>query len=255
MTRTVLWALALLVLGPLLWADEPPKDKPDKAAKPAEQYQALVKEYQKAQQDFSKAYSAAKTDEERQKAFTEKYPMPQKYAPRFLKLAQDNLKDPAALDALIWVVTAAGHTPEGGKAIDLLLADYVTSPKLGSVCQALQYGDASAAADRLLREAMVKNPSHEVQGHACFSLAFRLKQHDQAKEAEALFERVVKDCGDIKGYSGTLADAAKGELFEMHHLVIGKTAPEIEGEDIDGKKFKLSDYRGKVVVLDFWGNW
>ena len=35
----------------------------------------------------------------------------------------------------------------------------------------------------------------------------------------------------------------------------GKTAPDIEGEDIDGKKFKLSDYRGKVVVLDFWGNW
>jgi hypothetical protein len=38
-------------------------------------------------------------------------------------------------------------------------------------------------------------------------------------------------------------------------LEIGKVAPEIEGEDIDGQRFKLSDYRGKVVVLDFWGNW
>ena len=36
---------------------------------------------------------------------------------------------------------------------------------------------------------------------------------------------------------------------------IGQIAPEIEGEDIDGQTFKLSDYRGKVVVLDFWGNW
>jgi peroxiredoxin len=36
---------------------------------------------------------------------------------------------------------------------------------------------------------------------------------------------------------------------------VGDTAMEIRGEDIDGKKFKLSDYRGKVVVLDFWGNW
>ena len=35
----------------------------------------------------------------------------------------------------------------------------------------------------------------------------------------------------------------------------GQEAPEIEGEDIDGKKFKLSEYRGKVVVLDFWGHW
>lgn len=36
---------------------------------------------------------------------------------------------------------------------------------------------------------------------------------------------------------------------------IGAVAPEIEGEDIDGVKFKLSDYRGKVLVVDFWGDW
>jgi predicted Zn finger-like uncharacterized protein len=38
-------------------------------------------------------------------------------------------------------------------------------------------------------------------------------------------------------------------------IEIGQTAMEINGEDIDGQPFKLSDYRGKVVVLDFWGNW
>jgi hypothetical protein len=36
---------------------------------------------------------------------------------------------------------------------------------------------------------------------------------------------------------------------------VGNLAHEIEGEDIDGKKFKLSDYRGKVVLLDFWASW
>jgi cytochrome oxidase Cu insertion factor (SCO1/SenC/PrrC family) len=36
---------------------------------------------------------------------------------------------------------------------------------------------------------------------------------------------------------------------------VGNLAPEIQGEDLDGVKFKLSDYRGKVVVLDFWGDW
>ena len=36
---------------------------------------------------------------------------------------------------------------------------------------------------------------------------------------------------------------------------VGKKAPEIAGEDIDGNAMKLSDYRGKVVVLDFWGDW
>ncbi len=38
-------------------------------------------------------------------------------------------------------------------------------------------------------------------------------------------------------------------------LEIGKEAPDIEGEDIDGVPFRLSDYRGKIVVLDFWGDW
>ncbi len=37
--------------------------------------------------------------------------------------------------------------------------------------------------------------------------------------------------------------------------VVGNLAPEIEGADLDGVPFKLSDYRGKVVMLDFWGDW
>jgi len=36
---------------------------------------------------------------------------------------------------------------------------------------------------------------------------------------------------------------------------VGEKAPQIEGKDIDGKPLKLSDYRGKVVVLVFWGSW
>ena len=35
----------------------------------------------------------------------------------------------------------------------------------------------------------------------------------------------------------------------------GSLAPEIKGNDLDGAPFKLSDYRGKVVMLDFWGDW
>ncbi|HMC63847.1 MAG TPA: hypothetical protein VKI65_02805 [Gemmataceae bacterium] len=34
-----------------------------------------------------------------------------------------------------------------------------------------------------------------------------------------------------------------------------QVVPEIEAEDLDGQKFKLSDYRGKVVLIDFWGHW
>lgn len=58
-----------------------------------------------------------------------------------------------------------------------------------------------------------------------------------------------------RGEGQTVAEAGKVELFELRNLRVGKPAPEIEGEDLDGVKFKLSDYKGKVVVLDFWGDW
>jgi hypothetical protein len=38
-------------------------------------------------------------------------------------------------------------------------------------------------------------------------------------------------------------------------LELGDAIPEVSGKDLDNIKFKLSDYRGKVVMLDFWGDW
>jgi hypothetical protein len=35
----------------------------------------------------------------------------------------------------------------------------------------------------------------------------------------------------------------------------GEIAPDISGTDMEEVAFKLSDYRGKVVMLDFWGDW
>jgi cytochrome oxidase Cu insertion factor (SCO1/SenC/PrrC family) len=44
---------------------------------------------------------------------------------------------------------------------------------------------------------------------------------------------------------------AHGDFAEIG-LPVGIVAPEIEGEDIDGTRFRLSEFRGKVVVLDCW---
>lgn len=38
-------------------------------------------------------------------------------------------------------------------------------------------------------------------------------------------------------------------------LAKGVTAPEFTALDIENKPVKLSDYRGKVVVIDFWASW
>ncbi len=50
-----------------------------------------------------------------------------------------------------------------------------------------------------------------------------------------------------------LPSVAKVHLDELQRLSPGKPAPEIEGVDLDGKPMKLSDFRGKVVVLCLTG--
>ena len=67
---------------------------------------------------------------------------------------------------------------------------------------------------------------------------------------------VAKDYADVKDARGRpIGKRAEGWLFEKDHLQVGNSAPEVESTDLSGVAFKLSDYRGKVVLLDFWGNW
>lgn len=38
-------------------------------------------------------------------------------------------------------------------------------------------------------------------------------------------------------------------------FAVGSKAPDFSITNHDGKKFKLSDLRGTIVLLDFWGSW
>lgn len=49
----------------------------------------------------------------------------------------------------------------------------------------------------------------------------------------------------------TLAELASSLQFELTHLTIGQPAPDIAGPDAFGHELKLSDQRGKVIVLMF----
>ena len=50
-------------------------------------------------------------------------------------------------------------------------------------------------------------------------------------------------------------DTAEELCGQALQLVPGLEAPEIEFEDIDGKVFHLSDFRGKPVYVDLWASW
>ncbi|MHB8521565.1 MAG: peroxiredoxin family protein [Limisphaerales bacterium] len=254
--RRLLWR-AVVAVGSVLFLAHPAlspaaSNEADSSLQPAQQYQKLVKEFETARSDFSKAYQAAKSDAERQKiAVTD--PQSQTYAAGFMKLARQNPRDPVAVDALVWVAVNDRSGTELETALTLLRREHLDSEKLGAVCQSLVYSP-SPQREEFLKEVSAKNPHHEVQAQACYALALVLKDQTPA-QAEKLFNEVAAKYADVKSYRGTLGDAAKSQIYEMQNLAAGKTAPEIEGEDVDGKKFKLSDYRGKVVMLDFWGDW
>ncbi len=86
------------------------------------------------------------------------------------------------------------------------------------------------------------------------------KQAAAFKEAEAMLHKVAKEYGDLelpgrRNETQTIAKAVEGELFFINNLTIGKVLPDSVAQDLDGKKLKISDYRGKVVVLDIWATW
>jgi len=137
--------------------------------------------------------------------------------------------------------------------------------RIAQLCQALSYS-TDLVSETLLRTLLEKDSRREVQGLACLTLAQELKRRlemtpsggeataSQVRtESEKLLRRASDEFGDVKlAVGGTVREKAQLELDDILHLAVGKVAPEIEGQDQDGNKFKLSDYRGKVVLLDFW---
>jgi RNA polymerase sigma factor (sigma-70 family) len=78
-----------------------------------------------------------------------------------------------------------------------------------------------------------------------------------ARQAQQILERVIADYGDVRYVNGKmttqeiLAVVAGRELSAMRTLTTGRPAPEIAAADLDGKPMKLSEFRGKVVLLEF----
>jgi thiol-disulfide isomerase/thioredoxin len=264
----------------------------DKPPTPAEQYQALRKEY-----DRMPSGGVPKTDPELLNFVGSIYKHHFAVAPKFLELAEKYPNDPIALDALTqavwqvnttpWPVEMVGEDTARAKAFELIQRDHIRSDKLGPLCQRISYGFCKEY-ETFLRAVTAQNPHEGVQATATLSLArflnnrlgrielcreqpelakqfgalygkeyiadlMRQDGEKVIKEVEAVFEQATEKYGDVKLPGGdTVAERVKAELFEIRNLRVGKQAPDIEGEDQDGKRFKLSDYRGKVVLLDFW---
>ena len=67
--------------------------------------------------------------------------------------------------------------------------------------------------------------------------------------------RVLAHLSAYQSSHPSRAAAVVPALRMIADLTVGKPAPDIVGKDLDGAPLKLSDYRGKVVVLVFSGDW
>jgi len=222
------------------------------AAAPAEastDIKRLTDEYNNATQAFFQPWRDAKAKGETYKLDYTKHPRIE-YAKKFQALAEKHAGQDAALDAWVMVLRCGGNRD---KVAAVVMRDHIKSKGMTNVIGSLRY---ASNGDALMMKIIQESPHRDVQGFAMLMRGETMLRNGHA-DAEAVLMEVVKHYGDVKIYGGrmTAGKKAEGNLFEARKLAIGKTAPDIEGEDIDGVMFKLSDYRGKVVLLDFWGDW
>lgn len=168
-----------------------------------------------------------------------------------------------AVDFLIWIVKNGRIDPQAAKeAAKELLERHVESPRLVALAQDLFWlfwagsGLGMEGARRLADELVRKSPHDMVRAWALYWRGFAVQRDRRASaRARSQAERDLAEARKLAEEGSLLALRLDAPRFEREHLQIGKVAPDIEGEDLDGVPFKLSDYRGKVVVLDFWGDW
>ena len=178
-----------------------------------------------------------------------------------------------------------------GESLDLLLAHHLNSPRLPTTFQWLQMRP-SVKGEAFLRTVVEKSTDRSNRGRALLALAgyyrqqfkfarrfkvlpeFRqqiatdTKEYDRdvfnalpetggkpLAQAKALLRQVADEYPDVKDSDGSIAAQASNILYALDHLAAGNKAPDIQGRTIDGTPMKLGDYRGRVAVLDFWGDW
>jgi hypothetical protein len=283
-------AVAVIALGLLARADDPPKkaddEKQTEPKTPAEKIAAVKKSVDdalsKARAASQEAQKIAKDkdakDEEKkekqeafQKARDEYFKAMQEAGPKYLALAKEFPSDPAALDAIQMSMQAGRGGGLSPDAIKIVKEHHLKSSKLGGLVQALM-NDESPAGEDLLKAIAAESPEKDAKGPAMYALVYRriekLTGYDsQATKADydkiqpevaKQLDAVAKDYADVKFGRGSLGDQAKKlqeQLEKVASRLIGMPSPEIKAEDVDGKEFKLSDYKGKVVMIDFWGDW
>ncbi len=160
-----------------------------------------------------------------------------------LWLAQ-NLKDKG--------LKASERGPIATGYFETLFATHVEADWFGDAVAALMQESKVEGPTKvaMLRKAVAANAA-TTKAPAMFGLGQTLFADEATKaEGQGLLEALGKDFPKTPW-----ATLAKAMFVTEADLEVGKPAPDFFGESIDGFGFNLSDYRGKVVLIDFYGFW
>lgn len=261
--NTLLKMAGAMLLGSnvLVAQDAAPAEPPVQPENKAESIDAIIKEYNEAQSVVSQKFHAAKTDKERQEIM-KSWQNTEVYAKRIMAVVASDPKSAKAPKGLLWV-TVRGPAAMKEEAFEMMLKDYADSKEM--VQYASYLGQAYARGEDKLKRIIDKASSKEVKRSAKMCLANLMDEQadmleDEAKakakreEALAMLRDLVREEKEDASSPELLAKLEQ-KIFQIERLSVGAEAPDIVGTDHDGQEFKLSDYRGKVVLLDFWGYW
>jgi len=108
----------------------------------------------------------------------------------------------------------------------------------------------------LLEKIATENPDEATQGIAALGAALLLKNLGDepelmAKRLNFLRDAIIKSADQTVGGT-SVADIASDELYIIRYLTKGREAPPLSGTDVANRPVRLSDFKGKTVVLLFW---
>lgn len=166
-----------------------------------------------------------------------------------------------AIPFLIWI-TQNGRSADAKvqvrAAVDTLAGSHMTSEHMTNAPQALASAEAMVGSKRiqsLLLRLAQENPNTDVQASAHFVRLRNIIAKGKLGSPEYKAARTTLLNAKAKCKDGELAARIQAAIDGREGLADGDAAPDISGFDMDGVAFKLSDYKGKIIMLDFWGDW
>lgn len=211
-------------------------------------------EFDKALEKHTKAIE--KTDSHKARAKLEAKHPARKFWRKFASEARKG--DGPSVAWMLEFVKLAGFdekktNAEMAKVLELLTSKFSGAPWIGDSLELVHLDREAlgAATLRPLYEAVAAgNENRSNQAMALYRLAWMEKRAGKKDEAERIFEDLAKNFRNTKFGTTAASTRTSKEASDA-----GGSAPDFYAETLEGHAVSLSDYRGKVVLLDFYGFW